>query len=257
MILDQIVASTRLRVEAFKANNDVKSMEKRLVETLPARPFAAALKHPNRLGLIAEIKKASPSKGLIATDFDPAKQAAIYRDSLADCLSVLTEPEYFQGDLEHLRVAHAVSGKPTLRKEFIVDEIQITEARLAGADCILLIVSVLKDWEIRQLKAAAKRLGMDVLVEVHDENDLKRALFNGSKFIGINNRDLQTFQVDLGVTERLRPLIPGDCTVVAESGVFTQADARRLREAGADALLVGESLMKSGDAVGAIRELLS
>ncbi len=257
MILDQIIAATRLRVEAFKQETDVQSLEKHLAEALPPRAFASALKHPNRLGLIAEIKKASPSKGIIAPDFDAAKQAAIYRDSRADCLSVLTEPQWFQGDLEHLRQARAVSGKPCLRKDFIVDEIQIVEARLAGADCILLIVSALKDWEIRQLKSAAKRLGMDVLVEVHDEKDLKRALFNGADFIGINNRNLQTFEVDLAVTERLRPLIPGACTVVAESGVFTQQDAQRLKNAGADALLVGESLMKSGDARAAIEELLS
>ncbi len=256
MILDQIIAATRLRVEAFKRETDVQTLEKHLAEALPPRPFAAALKHPNRLGLIAEIKKASPSKGIIAPDFDAAKQAAIYRDCLADCLSVLTEPQWFQGDLEHLRTARAVSGKPCLRKDFIVDEIQIVEARLAGADCILLIVSALKDWEIRQLKSAAKRLGMDVLVEVHDENDLKRALFNGADFIGINNRDLQTFEVDLGVTERLRPLIPSGCTVVSESGVFTKDDATRLKNAGADALLVGESLMKSGDARAAIEALL-
>jgi indole-3-glycerol phosphate synthase len=257
MILDQIVAATRLRVDEFKKTTEVQTLEKHLVEALPARPFQAALKHDDRLGLIAEIKKASPSKGLIAPDFDAAKQATIYRDSLADCLSVLTEPQWFQGDLDHLSVARAVSGKPALRKDFIVDEIQVTEARLAGADCILLIVSILKDWEIRQLKAAAKRLGMDVLVEVHDENDVKRALFNGCDFIGINNRDLQTFEVDLATTERLRPLLPSNCTVVAESGVFTPADARRLRDAGADALLVGESLMKSGNAVTAITELLA
>ncbi|RYG65121.1 indole-3-glycerol phosphate synthase TrpC [bacterium] len=257
MILDKIVAATRLRVDEFKKENDVQTLEKHLAEVLPPRAFRAALKHEDRLGLIAEIKKASPSKGLIAPDFDPEKQAAIYRDSLADCLSVLTEPQWFLGELEHLSVARAVSGKPALRKDFIVDEIQITEARLAGADCILLIVSVLKDWEIRQLKAAAKRLGMDALVEVHDENDVKRALFNGCEFIGINNRDLQTFEVDLATTERLRPLIPATCTVVAESGVFTPADAKRLRDAGADAILVGESLMKSGDAITAIQNLLA
>ncbi|HEX9997802.1 MAG TPA: indole-3-glycerol phosphate synthase TrpC [Abditibacterium sp.] len=256
MILDQIIAATRLRVEALKAQTDVQTLEKQLADCLPARPFAAALKNSDRLGLIAEIKKASPSKGLIAPDFDAAKQAAIYRNSLSDCLSVLTEPQWFQGDLEHLRTARAVSGKPCLRKDFIVDEIQIVEARLAGADCILLIVSALKDWEIRQLKSAAKRLGMDALVEIHDENDLKRALFNGCDFIGINNRDLQTFEVDLATTERLRPLLPSNCTVVAESGVFTREDAQRLKNAGADALLVGESLMKSGDAAAAIAELL-
>ncbi|HEX8464993.1 MAG TPA: indole-3-glycerol phosphate synthase TrpC [Abditibacterium sp.] len=256
MILDQIVAATRLRVEALKAETSLETLEKQLPDSLPARPFAAALKHPNRLGLIAEIKKASPSKGIIAPDFDAAQQAALYRDSLADCLSVLTEPQWFQGDLEHLRVARAVAGKPSLRKDFIVDEIQIVEARLAGADCVLLIVSVLKDWEIRQLKAAAHRLGMDVLSEVHDENDVKRALFNGCDLIGINNRDLQTFEVDLATTERLRPLLPDNYTVVAESGVFTQADARRLRSAGADAILVGESLMKSGAVRESINEML-
>ncbi len=257
MILDQIVAATRIRVEAFKQISDVKSIEKRLSEVSAARPFAAALKHPNRLGLIAEIKKASPSKGIIAPDFDPSKQAALYREGGADCLSVLTEPQWFQGDITHLSQARAVSGKPVIRKDFIIDEIQITEARLAGADCVLLIVSVLKDWELRQLKAAAKRLGMDALCEVHDETDAKRALFNGCTFIGINNRDLQTFHVDLGTTERLRVLFPSSCTVVAESGVHSQGDARRLRAAGADALLVGESLMRAGNVQQTISELLS
>jgi indole-3-glycerol phosphate synthase len=257
MILDKIVAATRERVDTLKQETDIFQLEKRLIEALPPRPFAAALKHPDRLGLIAEIKKASPSKGLIAPDFNPEAQAAQYRDSKADCLSVLTEPDFFQGDLDHLTIARGVSGKPCLRKDFIIDEIQIPEARLAGADCILLIVSILKDWEIRQLKAAAKRLGMDALVEVHDEEDLRRALFNGCKVIGINNRNLQTFEVDLAVTERLRKLIPDDCTVVSESGVFTREDARRLRDAGADALLVGESLMRSGQPAQAIDELLS
>ncbi|BCM89849.1 indole-3-glycerol phosphate synthase [Abditibacteriota bacterium] len=256
MILDQIVAATRLRVAELKKTTDVQSLEKRLVEAMPPRPFAAALKHPNRLGLIAEIKKASPSKGIIAPDFDPVKQAQMYREGGADCLSVLTEPQWFLGDLEHMSAARAVANRPTLRKDFIVDEIQITEARLAGADCILLIVSVLKDWELRQLKAAARRLGMDALCEVHDEADAKRALFNGCTFIGINNRDLQTFNVDLATTERLRPLFPETSTIVSESGIFTQSDAHRMRAAGADALLVGESLMRSGDPKTAITELL-
>ena len=256
MILDDIVAATRLRVAALKEQTDVKTLGKRLADTFPTRPFAAALKHQNRLGLIAEIKKASPSKGLIAPDFDPEKQAALYRDGGADCLSILTEPDFFEGSLEHLTTARGVAGKPCLRKDFIVDEIQIVEARLAGADCILLIVSILKDWEIRQLQAAAKRLGVDALVEIHDETDAKRALFNGCGFIGINNRDLQTFNVDLGTTERLRRLLPDAATVVAESGVFGREDARRGLDAGADALLVGESLMKSGDVKAAIEELL-
>ena len=257
MILSQIVAATRLRVDALKTQTSVQTLEKQLDDTLPPRPFMAALKHEDRLGLVAEIKRASPSKGLIAPDFDAAKQAAIYRDSLADCLSVLTEPDFFQGELEHLSLARGVARKPCLRKDFIIDEIQLVEARLAGADCVLLITSILKDWELRQLKAGAKRLGMDVLVEVHDEEEARRALFNGAKFIGINNRDLKTFEVDLGVTERVRALLPSDCTVVAESGVFNRDDARRLRSAGADALLVGESLMRSDDAARAIEELLS
>lgn len=257
MILDKIVAATRVRVEELKKTTDIQSIEKRLVEAMPPRPFEAALKHPNRLGLIAEIKKASPSKGLIAPDFDPVKQAQLYRDGGADCLSVLTEPQWFEGDLEHLSAAKAVSGRPTIRKDFFVDEIQIAEARLAGADCVLLIIAALKDWEIRQLKAAAKRLGMDALCEVHNEEEAKRALFNGCTFIGINNRNLQTFDVDLATTERLRALFPATCTVVAESGIFTKADAKRMRDAGADALLVGESLMRSGNPDKIITELTS
>lgn len=257
MILDKIVAATKIRVEALKEQTDIIALEKRLIEVSPARPFAASLKHADRLGLIAEIKKASPSRGLIAPDFDPEKQASIYGNSLADCLSVLTEPDFFQGHLDHLATAKAVANKPVIRKDFIIDQIQIAEARMAGADCILLIVSILSDWEIRLFKTAAKRYGMDALVEVHNEKETQRAIANGCKFIGINNRDLQTFDVDLGVTERLRKLIPDDCLVVSESGVFNKEDARRLRDAGADALLVGESLMKSGDAPSAINELLS
>ncbi len=257
MILDKIVATTKIRVDSLKEQTDLISLEKRLVEVLPTRPFAASLKHPDRLGLIAEIKKASPSRGLIAPDFDAAKQASLYGHSLADCLSVLTEPDFFEGQLDDLAAARAVVSKPVIRKDFIIDPIQIAEARLAGADCILLIVSILSDWEIRLFKTAAKRYGMDALVEVHNEKETERALANGCKFIGINNRDLKTFEVDLGTTERLRKMIPADCLVVAESGVFTRDDARRLRDAGADALLVGESLMKSGDVAGTIEQLLS
>jgi indole-3-glycerol phosphate synthase len=259
MILQEIVAATRERVARDLENDTLIKLEERLpleAEMAP-RPFAASLKHPDRLGLIAEIKKASPSKGLIAPDFDAAHQAAQYRDSLADCLSILTEPKYFQGDLEHLSEARAVSQKPVIRKDFIIDQYQIAQARLYGADCILLIAAILKDWEIRAFKAAAKRYGMDALVEVHNEEEARRAVANGCKFIGINNRDLNTFDVDLATTERIRPLLPDDAIVVAESGVFTRDDAQRLKSAGADALLVGESLMRSGNPSQAIAELLS
>ncbi len=258
MILQEIVAATRERVARDLENDTLIHLEGRLPQDseMAPRPFAASLKHLDRLGLIAEIKKASPSKGLIAPDFDPARQAEQYRDSLADCISVLTEPKYFQGDLEHLKTAREVSSKPVIRKDFIVDQYQIAQARLYGADCILLIMAALKDWEIRCFKAAARRYGMDALVEIHNEEEARRAVANGCKFIGINNRDLNTFEVDLSTTERLRPLLPDDAIVVAESGVFTRDDARRLRDAGADALLVGESLMRSGNAASAIEEIL-
>jgi indole-3-glycerol phosphate synthase len=256
MILQQIVASTKLRVEKSKTGRTWQQLEKLLPQDDATRGFKAALAHSDRLGLIAEIKKRSPSKGIIAPDFDHRKMAEIYRDSKADCLSVLTEPEYFAGDLQHLKEAREGSGKPCIRKDFIIDEWQIVEARLYGADCILLIAAILSDWQIRAFKHMAHRYGMDVLVEIHDETEAKRVVANGCDFIGINNRDLKTFEVSLATTERLRPLLPSDAFVVAESGVFTREDAKRLRKAGADALLVGESLMRSGDAAAAIEELL-
>jgi len=255
MILDQIVAVTRQRVARDKENETLLHLERHLPDEA-ARPFVAALKHPDRLGLIAEIKKASPSKGVIAPDFDHKKIAAQYRDANADCLSVLTEPNFFQGNLNYLRDARAISGKPCLRKDFIIDQYQIAQARLYGADCILLIATILKDWEIRAFKHAAREYGMDALLEIHNEIEAQRAVANGCTFIGINNRDLRTFEVDLATTERLRPLLPSTAIVVAESGVATREDAQRLRNAGADAILVGETLMRAGDAAAAIEELL-
>lgn len=256
MILDDIVAATRERVRRDKEAETLLQLERQLPDD-KARPFAASLKHPDRLGLVAEIKKASPSKGVIAPDFEPQQMAALYRDAGADCLSVLTEPQFFQGDLAHLQAAREISGKPCLRKDFIIDQYQIAQARLYGADCILLIAAILKDWEIRSFKHAAREYGMDALVEIHDETEARRAVANGCHFIGINNRDLQTFHVDLTTTEKLRPLLPAEATVVAESGVFSRADAQRLRGAGADAILVGESLMRSGDVRESIAQLLA
>ncbi|HEX8236504.1 MAG TPA: indole-3-glycerol phosphate synthase TrpC [Abditibacteriaceae bacterium] len=255
MILDDIVAATKERVKRDLENDTLLKLEARLPDD-QTRPFAAALKHPNRLGLIAEIKKASPSKGVLAPDFDPQRQAELYRDGGADCLSVLTEPQFFQGDLEHLRTAREISGKPCLRKDFIIDQYQIAQARLYGADCILMIAAILTDWQIRNFKHTAREYGMDALLEIHNEEEARRAVSNGCNFIGINNRDLKTFNVDLATTERLRPLLPENVTVVAESGVSTREDAQRLRAAGADALLVGETLMKADDVGAAIRALL-
>lgn len=256
MILQEIVAATKIRVEQSKNGRTWQQLEKELTEE-STRPFAASLQHSGRLGLIAEIKKRSPSKGIIAPDFDHKRMAEIYKNSKADCLSILTEPDFFAGELSHLKEGREVAGKPCIRKDFIIDEWQIVEARLWGADCILLIAAILTDWQIRAFRHMAKRYGMDALVEIHDEEEARRAVANGCKFIGINNRDLKTFHVDLATTERLRPILPDDAIVVAESGVFTREDAQRLKSAGADALLVGESLMKSGDAVKAIEELLS
>jgi indole-3-glycerol phosphate synthase len=202
MILQEIVASTKERVAREMGRETLREIEARIQsagESSPdhsPRPFAARLKHENRLGLIAEIKKASPSKGLIAPDFDPAKQAEAYRDSLADCLSVLTEPAFFQGELSHMVQAREVSGKPVIRKDFVVSDWQIAQARLAGADCVLLIVAILSDWELRCFKALAHRYGMDALVEVHTEEEAHRAVANGCEFVGINNRDLKSFEVD-------------------------------------------------------------
>lgn len=258
MILKQIVEATKLRVDAGKALQSLDQLEAKIEQIAEApRPFAASLQHENRLGLIAEIKKRSPSKGLISSDFDHRKVAEIYRDSQADCLSVLTEPDFFEGELHYLTEARQVSGKPALRKDFIIDQWQVAEARLAGADCILLIAAILSDWEIRCFKAAANRFGMDALVEVHDAEEARRAVANGCEFVGINNRNLNTFEVDLATTENIRPLLGDDVIVVGESGVFTNADAKRLRNAGVDALLVGESLMKSDNPVRAIGELLA
>ena len=255
MILDDIVAATQKRVALLKDEYSLLQLEKQFTDD-KTRPFMAALQHRNRLGLIAEIKKASPSKGLIAPDFDPIRQAEIYKNGGGDCLSVLTEPDFFQGHLSHLRQARDASGLPCLRKDFIIDELQIAEARLAGADCILLIMAILRDWQVRAFKHVASRYGMDALVEIHNEEEAIRANANGCTFVGINNRDLRTFDVDMTTTERLRPMLPAETIVVGESGIATRSDAQQLRMAGCDALLVGESLMKSGDVNSSIRELL-
>lgn len=254
MILDDIVLATRERVARDTRDDTLLKLEARLPDS-SARPFAAALKHPDRLGLIAEIKRASPSKGLIAPDFDVEKMATLYRQGGADCLSVLTEPQWFQGDLGHLEQARATSDLPCLRKDFIIDPYQIAQARFHGADCILLIAAILSDWEIRSFRHTAREYGMDALLEIHNEEEARRAVVNGATFIGINNRDLQTFEVDLATTERLRPLLPTSAIIVAESGLSTHADANRMRAAGADALLVGETLMKADDVAAAIAQL--
>ena len=225
----------------------------------PPRGFRAALeaaRRPDRPALIAEIKKASPSKGVIRADFDPAAHAAAYAASGAACLSVLTDGPSFQGSEADLIAARAACALPVLRKDFMVDPWQIAESRALGADAILVILAMIDDSLARDLFAEAARLGMDALVETHDEAEIDRAIGLGANMIGVNNRDLRTFVTDLAVTERLRQKIPVTSIMVTESGIHTPADVARVSAAGAGAMLVGESLMRQSDLKGAVEALL-
>ncbi len=228
------------------------------------RDFAGALRRPapGGVALIAEIKKASPSAGVICRDFDPVRIAREYEAAGASCLSVLTDEKFFQGSLQYLRLVRQAVKLPLLRKDFIIDERQIFEAITWGADAILLIVAILSDDQLRRFHAAADRAGLAALVEVHDEVEMERALDSGARLIGVNNRDLKTFRVDLATTERLAQKLAAHpkwdaITLVAESGIQSRADVRRLAQAGARAILVGESLLKQGTIQENVRRLLA
>jgi indole-3-glycerol phosphate synthase len=256
--LDQIVAATRRRLANSARKLDLQQLERQAQGRVP-RGFRRILQTRSRLGtaIIAELKKASPSRGLIRANFDAEILARELEDAGAAALSILTDEEFFQGSLENLRIASTVTQLPCLRKDFILDESQILEARAYGADAILLIVAVLSDGELQTLARKACECELDVLCEAHDEQELQRALDAGCDLIGINNRDLRTFKVDLQTAFRLAELMPPNVLSVAESGIHTGADLARLRAAGYKAFLVGESLMKEKSPGEALRNLLA
>lgn len=256
--LEEICATKRDEVVARMGLATLEDLDRRSRENDAPRGFRAALESKAAQGfaLIAEIKKASPSKGLIRADFRPAEHAVAYQQGGAACLSVLTDAPYFHGHEDYLMDARAACDLPVLRKDFMVDPWQVAEARAIGADAILIIVAALDDGVMAEIEAAAIERGMDVLVEVHDEAEMERAARLRSRLIGVNNRDLKTFRTDLGTTERLVPLAPAGTLLVGESGIASHADCERLAGSGVRCFLVGESLMRQADLAAATRNLL-
>ena len=259
-VLDKICADKRTHVAERKAAVPLATLVAAAKRTSKPRGFVRALQAAvasGRYGLIAEIKRASPSKGLIRPDFDPATLARAYARGGASCLSVLTDAPYFQGADEHLAAARAAVELPVLRKDFMLDPYQIVEARALGADCVLLIVAALEDAMARDLEALAFEHGMDVLIEVHNEAELERALRLRSALIGVNNRNLKTLKTDIATTRRLGRMVPKDRLLVSESGLYTPADLADMAAHGARCFLIGESLMRQPDVEAATRALLT
>ena len=258
MILQEIVSDTRLELENSRRHLPLKELEKMALEQPPPLDLASALRGGS-IKLIAEIKEASPSRGIIRHDFDPLEIAQTYASNGAAAISVLTEPKYFKGNIDYItQIRDKLGDKriPLLRKDFILDRYQIYQSRAYGADSLLLIVAILEPDELKELLSLSHKLGMKCLVEVHSEDELDTALGSDAGIIGINNRDLNTFEVDLATTERLRPLVPLDRMVVSESGIKNRHDMKKLKEWGVDAALIGEALMSSPDIAAKIRELL-
>lgn len=259
-VLQRICDDKRRFVEARKAALPLAELKRRLDGLPPTRGFAAALRRcvaAGGWGLIAEIKKASPSKGLIRADFDPPGLARAYREGGATCLSVLTDEPYFQGRDTDLQAARAAVDLPIIRKDFMIDPYQVYEARAIGADCILLIMAALTDAQATSLASLAKELGLDVLVEVHDRAELDRALHLDCELLGINNRNLKTLSVDLQTTIELARHVPPGRLLVSESGLDGPADLARMAEAGARCFLIGESFMRQPDVAAAVRRMLT
>ncbi len=259
-VLARICADTRAETKRRKAAASLADLEARAAQAEPPRGFAAALRRRADafgVALIAEIKRASPSGGDIRPDFDPASLAREYAAGGAASLSVLTDKPYFQGDAAHLTAARGAVTLPVLRKDFMLDPWQIAESRAMGADCVLLILAALEDGQAAELEDAAASFGMSVLAEVHDAHELERALRLRTELVGINNRNLKTLRTDLATTEVLARHVPGDRLLVAESGIASAADVRRLTGVGARCFLVGESLLRKPDVAAAVRDLIS
>ncbi len=256
-ILDKIVAHKLTEIESAKATLSLSTVKKSAATAIPPKDFLAALAADEYVSLIAEVKKASPSKGVIRSDFDPVQIATAYSASGARCISVLTDEKFFQGNLEFLRLIRAAVETPLLRKDFILDEYQVYEARAAGADAILLIAECLQPQVMMDLHRCICDLGMTPLVELYEEKNVDAVLACQPKLVGVNNRDLNTFEVDLQHSIRIKSLLPTDVTMVSESGIFTSEDVRMLHAASVDAMLVGESLMRASDISQAVTELLA
>ena len=256
-ILEKIVNHKLQEIESAKQRLPLQELESQLSDSPPLRDFVTPLKSPDRMGLIAEVKKASPSKGIIRADFDPLAIASSYQAAGADCISVLTDETFFQGKLEYLRAIRQTTSIPLLRKDFILDEYQVVEARVAGADAVLLIAECLDPIRLRDLHQAICDLGMTPLVELYEADNVQSVLDCQPKLVGVNNRNLRTFEVDLQHTLRIKAQLPPSITVVSESGIENSQQVSFLQDHGIAAILVGESLMRKPDVAAAVQSLMS